>query len=385
MDAFSTSIRSFRVVAGMSQADLAVAASISRQAYSAIELGTATPSTDVALRLARALGASVEALFSLSAELASSPELPNVAMLTTPLPSSQKANARVRADVHRVGDRWFARPLTGTPASPAITRSIPLANALVRVSDNPLGVDPLGVNVELLAPETGETLVAVGCDPAVSVVAAHLSTRGVHLSWHEMGSATALQELANGHAHVAGCHLLDPQSGQYNLPAVAHYLPFPTTVVTFAVWDQGLVVAPGNPKRIRGIEDLARPGVFIVNREQGAGSRLLLDQALAGAGLGPEQVAGYGREAHSHLSIAEAVGMGLADTGVAVRAAAIALGLDFVPLGQERYDLVIPDHFLNEHPIQELLASLRRPALRRQIEALGGYDVARMGVEPAVA
>jgi putative molybdopterin biosynthesis protein len=219
----------------------------------------------------------------------------------------------------------------------------------------------------------------------VSVVAAHLSGRGIHLSWHEMGSATALQELAKGHAHVAGCHLLDPQTGQYNLPAVAHYLPFPTTVVTFAVWDQGLVVAPGNPKRIRGIEDLARPGVFIVNREQGAGSRLLLDEALAGAGLGPEQVAGYDREAHSHLSVAEAVGMGLADTGVAVRAAAIALGLDFVPLGQERYDLVIPDHFLDEHPIQELLASLRRPALQRQVEALGGYDVARMGVEPAVA
>lgn len=376
MDTFGTSIRSFRATARMSQAQLAAATGISRQAYSAIELGTATPSTDVALRLARALGASVESLFRLSTKDALAADLPATASLTEPVP----ARSRVRADVHRVGDRWFARPLAGTPASPAIMRSIPLANALIRA-----GSDPMNAAVEFLSPVAGETLVAVGCDPSVSVVAAHLSARGIHLSWHEMGSAAALQEVAAGHAHVAGCHLRDPQTGLYNLPAVAHYLPFPATVVTFAVWDQGLVVAPGNPKRIRGIEDLARPGVFIVNREQGAGSRLLLNEALTGAGLMPAQIAGYDREARSHLSVAEAVGMGLADAGVAVRAAAIALGLDFVPLGQERYDLVIPDHFLDERPVEELLASLRRPALQRQVEALGGYDVARMGVEPAVA
>ena len=261
-----------------------------------------------------------------------------------------------------------------------MTKSLPPANALVR-----RGATAGQAEIDLLERTTSDTLVAVGCDPSAAVVAAHLRAHGVELSWHEMGSAAALQELAVGNAHVAGCHLLDRETGQYNLPAVARYLPFPATVVTFAVWDQGLVVAPGNPKQVRGIEDLARPGMLIVNRETGSGSRTLLDDALAASGVGIERVAGYGREARSHLSVAEAVAIGLADTGVAVRAAAIALGLDFVLLGQERYDLVIPDHFLDEDAVGELLAALRRPDLQRQIEALGGYDVASMGSQPTAA
>jgi putative molybdopterin biosynthesis protein len=374
MDTLSNSLRPLRRQAGLSQADLATRASISRQAYSAIELGSSTPSTDVALRLAHALGASVEALFALPGAA-----LPGQATLTAPLVEGPEAQ---RADVHQIGERWIARPLAGAPGRPAIVRSLPVANALVHASDDGRAA------VEPLLGATGRTLVAVGCDPSVSVVAAHLHARGVELSSYEMGSAAALRELAAGNAHVAGCHLLDPETGEYNLPAVARLLPFPATVITFAVWDQGLVVAPGNPKGIRGIEDLARPGIAIVNREPGSGSRMLLDEALAGAGVPVSLIAGYDRLAASHLSVAEAVGMGLADTGVAVRAAAIALGLDFVPLGQERYDLVFPNHFLNDEPVAELLASLRSASLQRQVEALGGYDVARMGVElprPAVA
>jgi putative molybdopterin biosynthesis protein len=372
MESLSTSLRPFRQRAGLSQAALAVRAGISRQAYSAIELGTSIPSTDVALRLARALGASVEALFALPHE-----SFPTTATLTTELSDDGLVQ---RADVHQVGARWVARPLAGAPGRPAIVRSLPVANALVHTSANGRDAD-----VEPLAASTGRSLVAVGCDPSVSVVAAHLHGRGVELSWHEMGSAAALRELAAGNAHVAGCHLLDPESGQFNLPAVARMLPFPATVVTFAIWDQGLVVAPGNPKGIRGVEDLARPGIAIVNREPGSGSRMLLDESLAGAGVPVSQVAGYGRSAASHLSVAEAVGMGLADAGVAVRAAAIALGLDFVPLGQERYDLVFPSHFLDDDAVAELLRSLRSASLQRQVEALGGYDVAQMGQEPAVA
>jgi molybdate-binding protein/DNA-binding XRE family transcriptional regulator len=371
MDSLETSLLDLRTSAGKSQAQLADDAGISRQAYSAIEHGTSTPSTDVALRLAAALDATVESLFRLR-----QPRSPETARLTEPLP----ADILVRADVHRVGNRWIARPLTGSPARPAVTKSLPLANALVRPS-----VIAGEADIDLMEQSTANALVAVGCDPSVAVVAAHLQSRGVELSWHEMGSAAALQELARGHAHVAGCHLLDRQTGQYNLPAIARYLPYPTTVVTFAVWDQGLVVAPGNPKQVRGVEDLARPGILTVNREAGSGSRTLLDDALAGAGIDAEHVAGYDREARSHLSVAEAVSVGLADTGVAVRAAAIALGLDFVPLGQERYDLVIPNHYLDEDAIGELLAALRRPGLQRQIEALGGYDVARMGNQPSAA
>ena len=219
----------------------------------------------------------------------------------------------------------------------------------------------------------------------MSVVAAHLREHGVGVSWHEMGSDAALAQLAMGAAHVAGCHMRDHATGEYNLPLVARRLASPATVVTFAIWDQGLVVAPGNPKRIRGVEDLARPGVSIVNREDGSASRALLESAMASAGVSDASVAGFDRTATSHLSVAECVGMGLADAGVAVRAAAVALGLDFVPLAQERYDLVIPNGFLELRAVTELLAALRRPALQRQVEALGGYDVAPMGTEPAAA
>ena len=369
MDRLETSLRELRTAAGMSQTRLAAEAGISRQAYSSIEHGGATPSTDVALRLARVLDTTVESLFRLGAPTSFRASL-----------TEAVTGDMTRAEVQQIGNRWVARPLNGSPAHPAVTRSLPVANALIRADANGTEAD-----VELLDQPARRALVAVGCDPSTSVVAAHLQIRGVTLSWHEMGSAAALEELARGNAHVAGCHLLDPATGQYNLPAIARALPFPCTVVTFAVWDQGLVVAPGNPKGIRGVKDLARPGVLMVNREAGSGSRALLDSALAAAGLDLGSIAGYDREAHSHLSVAEAVGIGLADAGVAVRASAIALGLEFVPLGQERYDLVVPAHFLDHEPVGELLAALRRTELRRQVEALGGYDVAAMGTEPVAA
>ena len=372
MDRLETSLREARAACTMTQAALAAAAGISRQAYAAIEHGTATPSTDVALRLARALRTTVDALFRLGGSVT----------VRAALSSGFEpgAGASVRADVRRVGDRWVAHPLAGSVTRPSVTRGLPVANAVVR----PIaGTDE--AEAELTSEPEGRGLLVVGCDPAMSVVAAHLLEHGVRLSWHEMGSAAALEELAKGNAHVAGCHLRDPESGQFNLPFLARYLPFPATVVTFAVWDQGLVVAPTNPKQIRGVEDLGRPGVLMVNREVGSGSRALLDGALASAGMAPEDTAGYDRVARSHLSVAEAVGMGLADAGVAVRAAALAVGVDFVQLGQERYDLVIPDRFLGTDAVQELLAALRRAELRRQVEALGGYDVALMGMEPAAA
>jgi putative molybdopterin biosynthesis protein len=151
-------------------------------------------------------------------------------------------------------------------------------------------------------------------------------------------------------------------------------------LVGFAVWDQGLMVAPGNPRQIHDVGDLARPDVSLVNREPGTGARVLLDLALARAEIPTCSVRGYDRLAAGHLAVAEAVRAGLADVGVGVRAAAVAAGLDFMSLGEERYDLVIPQHFLDLPTVASLLDVLRRPALRRQIESLGGYDVAPMGL-----
>jgi putative molybdopterin biosynthesis protein len=364
-----------RAAAALSQEALARAAGISRQAYATIERGAATPSTAVALRLAQALQTTVEALFALPD--GHQPTI-DAELVAGPAPSD---DAPVRVHLHQVGKTWLARPLQGGPPRPSIRHSLPAAQGLAHAMAAD-GAPEVRVAVEVWQPKhpRQQSIVAVGCDPAMGLVASHLQPRGVELAWFEQGSRAALDQLAKGQAHVAGCHLLDDATGQFNVPWVKRTLPFPATVVTFAVWDQGLMVPRGNPKGIRGVPDLARPGVFMVNRESGSGSRALLDLELARAGLAFDQLAGYNMEASSHLMIAEVVAMGMADTGVGVKAAAVAAGVDFIPLAQERYDLVIPSHFLDMEPIQQLLAALRRRELRRQVEALGGYDTTPMGL-----
>jgi molybdate-binding protein/DNA-binding XRE family transcriptional regulator len=373
MQTLKTSLREVRQAAGLSQQALADMAGISRQAYAAAEHGTAVPSTEIALRLARALGTSVEQLFALV-----DAERPSVvadwAVAATPARAAQPVR------LLRVGGYLWARPVSAG-ASPA--SGLAWADGIAY----PDADQPGRVRVELLGdpPPPDRTLVMLGCDPAASLVATALAQRGVELVWSQEGSQAALAGLARGEAHVAGCHLFDSGTGRYNTPWVARLVPFPCTVVGFAVWEQGLVVAPGNPLQLRAVADLARPGVRLVNREAGAGARLVLDTALEQAGIPPSAVVGYDRLAAGHLAVAETVRAGHADVGIGVRAAALAYGLDFVPLGEERYDLVVPNHFLDLPAVAALLDVLRRPALQRQVELLGGYDVAPMGTPSPVA
>ena len=185
------------------------------------------------------------------------------------------------------------------------------------------------------------------CVSAGGLLEAGHRSRGVALVAGEESSGQALLGLARGEAHVAGCHLLDDATGTYNNSWVQQLVPFPCTLVTFASWQQGLIIALGNPKQIQGVTSLANPGIRLVNRQAGSGSRALLDRALSGAGVPPEKVDGYGREEPGHLAVAAAVASGSADVGIGVKAAAVAMGLDFLLLEGERYDLVIPDHFLD--------------------------------------
>jgi len=171
--------------------------------------------------------------------------------------------------------------------------------------------------------------------------------------------------------HLAGTHL---SHGAKRIPAGCR-------VFTFAEWEEGLVVAAGNPKRIRSFEDLARPRTRIVNREAGAGSRELLDRGLSRAGVPVEKVAGYGRIAPGHLAAAWAVRRGEADCCVAPRVAAQVFGLGFLPLQTERYDLVVPEAWIAAPPVQALLDALQRASFRRQLQALEGYDVSSTGAE----
>jgi putative molybdopterin biosynthesis protein len=239
------------------------------------------------------------------------------------------------------------------------------------------------VRVELFLdapPPSG--LAVVGCDPAFGIVADELRReRGIEVSWSQRGSRAALLTLARGEAHLAGVHLLDRASGQWNGPTVHELVPFPCTRVTFAAWEQGLLVRPDARRRIGGIGDLAEGRARLLNREPGSGSRALLDDLLAEAGVVPATVVGYGTAARSHLSVADGIAAGAADAGVAIRAAGRARGLEVIPLREEAYELIIPDHFLDLPAVGALLDTLRRPGVRAQVEALGGYDGEGMGTE----
>jgi putative molybdopterin biosynthesis protein len=196
----------------------------------------------------------------------------------------------------------------------------------------------------------------------------------------QSGSLTALRMLGRGEAHAAGMHLWDPESGEYNLPYVRRELAGRRiVVVTLSQWQQGLIVARGNPKGIAGPADLARRDLTIVNREAGAGSRTTLDMWLRQAGITPHRVRGYQREVLSHVEVAAAVASGVADVGPGILAVARALGVDFLPLQDERYDLVIPLEFLNATPVQAVLDIAVSAPFQEELEALGGYDSSRTG------
>jgi putative molybdopterin biosynthesis protein len=359
----TSTLRAERLARRLSQGALARRAGISRQSYSAIESGASVPATDVALRLAEALATTVESLFRLAGTEGESVEARFVG-------SPPVGPVRVR--LGRVAGRLLAYAAEGAAA--------PLGTAADGVA-RPLAAG--GVRVELAAERPQEVqLVVLGCDPAFGMVVEQLRReRGVEVLWASRPSRAALASLAAGEAHVIGMHLGDPESGEYNGPWVRRLVPFACTRVGFALWEQDLLVGPGNPLGIRGVADLARPTVRFLNRDPGSGSRALLDARLAEAGVPGDAIPGYAAtSASGHLAVAESIASGLADAGVGIRAAGRALGLSRVPLGQERYDLVIPDHFLDLPAVQALLDVLRGRSLRTQVEMLGGYDASGMGL-----
>jgi len=190
--------------------------------------------------------------------------------------------------------------------------------------------------------------------------------------------------LRRGEAHLAGSHLLDPETGEYNISYVKQYLSdTPVVLVTLLRREQGLIVAKGNSKQIESLVDLARPDVRYVNRQRGAGTRVLLDYRLGVLGIAPDQVHGYQREEYTHLAVAAAVQSGVADCGLGVRAAARALDLGFVSVEWERYDLVIPQTYYDSELIKPLLDLIRGEAFRRAVAELPGYDPSPMGTVAA--
>ncbi len=195
-----------------------------------------------------------------------------------------------------------------------------------------------------------------------------------------VGSLGGLVALRRGEAHLAGSHLLHPETGIYNESYVHRYLPDQDVVlVTLVGREQGWIVAPGNPKGLSGWADAANPDVRLVNRQRGAGTRVLLDYELGKLGIESSQVRGYQREEYTHLAVAAAVASHTADVGLGIRAAARALSLDFVPLAHEQYDLVIPGAYFDSPLLRPLLDLLQEADFKAAVAALPGYDVTAMG------
>jgi putative molybdopterin biosynthesis protein len=224
-------------------------------------------------------------------------------------------------------------------------------------------------------------LVMAGCDPAASLLS-HMVERisGIDIVSAAASSKLALSWLQEGKVHIAGSHLEDPKTGEFNVPYLREQFPDEEfQVVTFARWEEGFVVAPGNPKHIRATEDLARKDVRLVNREPGSGSRALLEKLLQQAGIPHKQVHGYERLAFGHLAAAYSVVAGDADVCVATRSAAQTFALEFVPLHSARYDLVMRKRTTDLPSVKAFLDVLQRATLRRKLEVLAGYDTTQTG------
>lgn len=366
---FENHLREKRQAAGLTQQQLAAMTGITRQAVAAVETGQYSPATSVALQLAQALHCRVEDLFSIKNR--------DVTIEGKLLGALPKGGGILRAQLTQVGGRCLVRPLDGAGELKSLTAS---ADGLI------VGTTVEGdrVRVKLLKdPEKINRQVAIGgCDPAMFLAAEHLRKYQTDpLLPCVMGNSAALAALKRGEVHVAGVHLTNDRSEDWNRADLkSHRDELDCIVVTFAHWEEGIIVRQGNPKHLRGVADLSRPKLRLINRERGSGARRLLDRELHSAGVPSARVRGYGDEALSHLEVAGRVKSGLADAGVGVRAAATICGLGFIPLQRERYDLVIPRaHYQSLPAVRNLLDLIVGRAFRSELEALGGYDTRETG------
>ena len=312
------------------------------------------------------------------------PQRPTLnAVMTRKVLSPLGQDEFLRVSLGRVGDRVVATPLQ---RGASVIMSLVQADGIVRIPRFSEGVHAgETVQVELMVPSAviDRTVVMTGShDLTIDLLRDILQREraGIRLISTNVGSLSGLLALQRGEAHIAGAHLLDEATGEYNVPYIQRLLPDQEVVVLgFVYREQGLMVLPGNPKGITRLEDLTRPDVTFVNRQRGAGTRVLLDYALKEQGIHPRQIRGYERVEYTHLAVAAAVKGGAADVGLGILAAARALGLDFVPLFKERYDLVIPKRFFESDLLAPLLAVLRSDRFQEAVTALGGYDVSPMG------
>ena len=361
-----------RLKRGIGAAQLAAKVGVSRQTIYAIESSSYLPNTAVSLQLARVLDTSVEEIFQIEAKKSAPADTVEALVLSDPkaMPKGQplrlcSVNRRVVAVLPDRGN-WGMSPTDAILLEP-IEDGKHKANARVQTFgdrwNNPMRI-----------------LIA-GCDPSSPILAHALERQGCELVISfENNSSSSLEMLREGMVHVAGTHLLDEVTGKADFLPITQMFPRNSVaVVSYAIWQEGLIVAPGNPKHIVDVQDLLRKDVRFTNRELGSGCRRLLDNLLVRHGIKKEDVPGYDHVTQGHLPAVRRVHAGEADCCIGLQLGARSLGMDFIPLIHKPYNLVIRRKQLELPPVQKLLETLRLRSFRREMEACAGYDMRTAG------
>jgi len=287
----------------------------------------------------------------------------------------------LRVAVGYLGDKALAAPLS---RGSGVITSLVRADGLVVIPRGVQGLqagDPVSVRLYRSRDQLEQTIFVIGShDISLDLLAQFLSLSQRRLASVNVGSLGGIMALKRGETHLAGSHLLDPESGEYNLKYIKQHIPeISLRVVTLVGRTQGLFLAKRNPKKIQGLEDLIRQDISFVNRQHGSGTRLLLDYHLGELGIKPDNVRGYDHEEYTHLGAAAVVASGRADCALGIEAASYALELDFIPLYSERYDLLIPEDYAQSELLAPLLDLLEDPKFRKAVAERPGYDVSQMG------
>ncbi len=307
--------------------------------------------------------------------------LTETATLTRKIVSPPGDDDYVRVALGKIGGKLLAAPLS---RGAGVISSLVQADGLALIPRGTQGLEagqPIKVHLYRSRAEIERTIFCIGShDLTLDLMAQFLAEQDRRLSSANVGSQGGLTALRRGEAHLAGSHLLDPETGEYNISYIRQYMPgIPVKVVALVGRDQGLIVKRGNPKAIKHLADLTNPEVQFVNRQRGAGTRVLLDFHLKSLKINADQIVGYDQEEYTHLGVAAAIASGRADCGLGIAAAAQALDLEFIPLFQERYDLVMPKQFAEGDLLAPLFGLLADRRFREAVSQLPGYDVSVMG------
>ncbi|HSM26352.1 MAG TPA: molybdopterin biosynthesis protein [Anaerolineaceae bacterium] len=303
------------------------------------------------------------------------------AELTKKITSPAGDDDYLRVVVAKVGEKLLAAPLSrGAGVITSMVRSDGYAVIPRGIQGKEAG-DKVYVHLNKDKNVLEHTLLTLGShDLTLDLLAEYLSLKGKRLVSANVGSLGGLISLNRGEAHFSGSHLFDPINENFNISYVKKYIKsFKTVIIPWVFREQGLIVQKGNPKDIRNLDDLLRNDVNYVNRQRGAGTRILLDYHLDKLKINSEFIHGYEQEEYTHLNVAAAVKSNRADTGLGITAAAKALELDFIPLFNERYDLIVPQHFYTSDIFSSVLGAIEDDEFRSRVQALAGYDVSCMG------